>query len=266
MNPESLIQQMTTEVAHVGAYIQQSAHTFDRNSIQDKSLNQLVSEVDKNAEAMLVEKLGKIFPDAGFIGEENTYSTPEDSEYTWVIDPLDGTTNFLHGLPVYCISVGLMHVNTPVAGVIYDIERDEMFYASKGSGSFMNNKKLSVTAVSNLQQSLIATGFPYHDFGQMDPYLRVLDYLMRHSRGLRRMGSAAIDLAYTACGRFDGFFEFGLSPWDVAAGVVIIEEAGGVCMDMNRGTDCIFGQSIIAGNSAITDELHRVIALHFSHP
>jgi myo-inositol-1(or 4)-monophosphatase len=222
-------------------------------------LNSLVSFVDKTAEQQLVENLGKLVPSAGFIAEEGT-STKIGEEYNWVIDPLDGTTNFIHGIPLYSISVALTKNGFPVIGIVYEINLDECFYAWKDSKAFLNGKEISVTKTAKLSDTLLATGFPYHDFDKMEGFLKSLRYFMENTRGLRRLGSAAVDLAYVACGRFDGFYEYGLNPWDVVAGAFIVEQAGGKSgffTDKNGYTD---GSEILATNGLIHEEMQRLIA------
>lgn len=241
-----------------GDFIKKERKSFNRDTVEVKSFNQLVSYVDKNAEELLVNRLKSIFPEAGFITEEDTIAK-EVKEWMWVIDPLDGTTNFIHDLPVYSVSIGLIQNNKPMLGVVYEINRDEMFYAWKNGGAFLNGSKISVKENNDLSKALLATGFPYYDFKIMDQYLSALKHLMTHTQGMRRMGSAAVDLAYTACGRFDGFFEYGLSPWDVAGGICLIEEAGGIVKDFNGGDNVIFGKAILGSSKALYPEFAKVI-------
>lgn len=228
------------------------------DAVSDKGLNQLVSFVDVESEKMLVESLKRIRPDAGFITEENT--APDDAENTvvWIIDPLDGTTNFLHGLQVFSISVALMEHGTITAGVVYAPALGEMFCAKKGTGAFLNNQPIHVSETQDLKTSLIATGFPYYEFQQTSAYLELLGTLMRSTHGLRRMGSAAIDLAYTACGRFDGFYETGLNAWDVAAGILLVEEAKGFVSDFNGTSNGLFEKQIVAATPGVYKELQPI--------
>ena len=191
--------------------------------IEIKTTNNLVSFVDKESERRLVEGLKTLFPEAGFIAEEGTGERAE--EWNWVIDPLDGTTNFLHDVPIWCISVALCHKNKAVIGIIYDPNKEEMFVASKGNGSFLNGKRIQTSTRNILMDSLLVTGFPYDDFGREEQYIGLFRSLMKKTRGIRRLGSAALDLAWVACGRFEAFYEYGLNPWDVAAGVILVEEA-----------------------------------------
>ncbi|MFN4082491.1 MAG: inositol monophosphatase family protein [Bacteroidia bacterium] len=263
MNLENICKQTIDIAKKAGNFIKKESEAFNKDAVEIKSFNQLVSYVDKTSEEILVDGLSQILPEAGFITEENTIASLE-KVYMWVIDPLDGTTNFVHQIPVYSISIGLLHHRKPVVGVVYEINRNEMFYAWKNGGAFLNGNKILVKQNYELKKALLATGFPYYDFDIMDNYLTALKYLMSHTQGMRRMGSAAVDLAYTACGRFDGFFEYGLSPWDVAAGVCLIEEAGGIVKDFNGGDDYIFGRTILGSSSNIYNQFSEVIKNSFS--
>lgn len=245
----------------VGAFIRQEAATFDRSKIEIKGLNDLVSYVDKSAEERLVAALKKALPEAGFIAEEGT-AQDDGQPYLWVIDPLDGTTNFTHGLPPFAISVALLHEKKPVLGVVYEIGADEMFTAVKGEGAFLNGEPIRIAPAQRLGEALMATGFPYHEFAWMEDYLRVMKGFMQKTQGLRRFGSAATDLAYLACGRFHGFFEKGLKPWDVAAGVLLVQEAGGTVTDFRGGENYLFGQEILAGNS-LHSQMLEIIAVNW---
>lgn len=261
MNTELIFNQALQIVGETGRYILNESKIFNSDNVELKSINQLVSYVDKSAEEKLIDGLKKLIPGCDFYTEEATTERTR-GEWTWVIDPLDGTTNFVHGLPVYSVSVGLMHENKCVMGFVYDITRDDMFAARTGHGAFLNKQKIQVSKVNQLSETLLATGFPYYDFARMPQYIEVLKTLMKTTHGLRRMGSAAIDLAYTACGRFDGFFEYGLSPWDVAGGCCIIEEAGGVIKDFKGENNFIFGNSIIASGPAVFDEFRKTLEIH----
>ena len=246
----------------VGGYISREAKGFDYNIVEEKGLNDLVSYVDKTAEEKLVKGLRAILPEAGFITEEGTAGYSKE-KFRWVVDPLDGTTNFTHGLPVYAISIALMEQDELVAGVVYEINKDEMFWGVKGDGAWLNNNPIRVSGRTKLSESLLATGFPYHDFAQMPAYLNILNEFMQSTHGLRRMGSAAVDLAYVACGRFEGFFEYNLNAWDVAAGSLIVNEAGGEVTDFNLDKNFLFGKEIIAGGNVLK-EMHSVIAKYWN--
>jgi myo-inositol-1(or 4)-monophosphatase len=245
-----------------GTYILKESKTFSIDQVEEKTFNQLVSFVDKTAEKMLVEGLQKAFPEAGFITEESTIVT-EQKEFMWIIDPLDGTTNFIHGLPVFSVSIGLMYNQELVLGVVYECNQDEMFYAWKDSKAFLNNKQIWVKQNPHLSNSLIATGFPYYDFEVMDAYIQTLKYLMVNTQGMRRMGSAAVDLVYTACGRFDGFFEYGLHPWDVAGGAFIVKQAGGKLSTFAGDANFVFDKTLVASSAMIYPEFFGVIQSNF---
>ncbi|MEM6523297.1 MAG: inositol monophosphatase family protein [Bacteroidota bacterium] len=245
-NLKSLLNQVRYACIETSGFIQTEAAQFSKDSIELKGLNDLVSYVDKQAEQKLVSACKSILPEAGFITEEGTVSIKSET-YNWIIDPLDGTTNFTHGLPVYAISVALMHDDEIILGVIHEINRNECFYAVKSEPAFCNDKVISIANTEHLKDSLLATGFPYYNFEQMSSYLKILDAFMQNTHGLRRMGSAAVDLAYVACGRFEGFFEYNLNAWDVAAGAFIVQQAGGKVTDFSGSHDYIFGRQIIAG-------------------
>ena len=223
---------------------------FNLEDIEYKGLNDLVSYVDKEAEKMVVSACKKILPGAGFITEEGTVqSATEESRLVWIIDPLDGTTNFLHKLPVFSVSVGLVWEGNPILGVVGHAPEGKIYHAREGGGAWCNGKQIFVSHESSLERSLLATGFPYFNFEKMDRYLDVINHLMKSSHGLRRMGSSAIDLAYVASGIFDGFFEYNLSPWDVAAGICLVREAGGFVSDFKGEDNALFGRQLIAGGA-----------------
>lgn len=245
----------------VATFIRAESARFTEASVESKSLNNLVSYVDKGAEQRLVDGLSKLLPSSGFVAEEGTGS--RGSGDNWIIDPLDGTTNFVHGIPCYCISVGLLRDGELQAGVVLEVTRDECFTAWKNGGAFLNGKSIHVSARQHLQESLLATGFPYDDFGREAQYMELLRALMHNSRGIRRLGSAAADLAYVACGRFEAFYEYGLNPWDVAAGALLVKEAGGQVTDFHNGADWLFGEEIVASNGSIHAEIIGPIGKFF---
>jgi len=246
----------------VGEFIRGESQVFDREQIEYKGLHDMVSYVDKTAERDLVKGLAIILPEAGFITEEQT-STILSDEYNWIIDPLDGTTNFIHGVPAFSISIALQHKNELVLGVVYEINRKECFSAWKNGGAYLNGKRISVSNAPTIENTLLATGFPFYEFSKMEKYLNVLRVLMQKCHGLRRIGSAAVDLAYVACGRFDGYFEYNLNSYDIAAGMVLVREAGGQTFDFNGGNDCFARREIIATNGRISSELLEVIRKEF---
>lgn len=262
MDLKTMCENVCISAKEAGKFIKTERINFQTEAVEVKSFNQLVSYVDKGAEEILVQALKNILPEAGFITEEKTIAT-EEKEFMWIIDPLDGTTNFIHNLPVYSVSIGLVNRGKVILGVVYEINHDEMFYAWSGGGAWMNGQRIGVKQNAELGKALLATGFPYYDFKIMDQYLDALKYFMKNTQGMRRMGSAAVDLAYTACGRFDGFFEYGLSPWDVAGGICIIQEAGGIISDFGGGEDYLFGKSIIGASTAIYPEFQRVMKESF---
>ena len=249
-----------------GRFLQQQQGKIKSSHVLTKSMNSFVTYVDKESEKRLVKGLKRILPGSGFITEEETIANKRE-QYTWVIDPLDGTTNFIHGVPCYCISIGLMLSdgtnNEIILGMIYEPNLDELFYAIKGKGAFMNGKKIAVSGAKKLSHSLLVTGFPTYDLKKMKQYLNLFSYFMKNTRGLRRMGSAAVDLAYTACGRFDSFYEYSLNPWDVAAGSLLVKEAGGKVCDFKGGNNFLFGKEIIASNATVHGDMLKSIKKHF---
>ena len=254
-----LLLEQTQEIAkEAGAFIRKERQHFNLADVEHKGLNDMVSYVDKEAEKLIVSKLSRILPQAGFITEEGT-AAKAAAELTWVIDPLDGTTNFIHGLPVYAVSIALMEQEEVILGVVYEINRHECFYAMKGGGAYCNDTKIKVSSARTLSTSLIATGFPYYNFELIDKYMSALKELMKSTHGLRRLGSAAVDLCYVAAGRSEGYFEYNLNSYDVAAGALIVEEAGGKVTDFKDGRDFIFGRQIIATNSLIHKEFTEIV-------
>lgn len=241
-----------------GAFIREEKGKISAKNIETKSLNSLVTYVDKTAEKMIVDTLKEILPEAGFITEEGT-ETKQAETYNWIVDPLDGTTNFIHGLEPFAVSIALQKNKEIVAGVVYEVGKDECFHAYKDSPAYLNGKKIKVTETDKLANSLVATGFPYYDFSKNKQILESLEYFMKNSHGIRRLGSAATDLIYVACGRLDAFYEFGLSPWDVAAGAFIVQQAGGKVSDFNNGDNYIFGREIVASNNKVFNEFSDVI-------
>lgn len=263
MNLEQLCNAVCNIARQAGTFIREERKSFNSNAVEHKGMNDLVSYVDKTAEQLIVDKLNPLINDAGFITEENTLSIV-GKRYQWIIDPLDGTTNFVHGLPPYCVSIGLTDNGKLCLGVIYEITLDECFYAWKKGGAWMNEKPIFVSEKNALKDALLATGFPYTNFSRMKPYMEVFDYCMKNTHGLRRLGSAAVDLAYVACGRLEGFYEYGLNAWDVAAGAFIVEEAGGKVADFKGGDDFLFGKEIITTNPGIYEEFLSVVKEKFN--
>ena len=258
MDLKELTKNVTDLARETGKYILSRQDDIRKIKIESKGVHDYVTEVDKNSEKQIVEQLKKFIPESGFIAEEKTETHISDT-YNWIVDPLDGTTNYIHGLRPTAVSIALQYKKQTILGVVYEIGADEAFYAYKDGGAFLNGEKIRVTQTAKVNDALLATGFPFHDYDRLDEFMETLTYFMRNSHGLRRLGSAATDLVYVACGRFDGFYEYSLSPWDVAAGAFIVEEAGGKISDFKGGDNWLFGREIIASNSVMFDEFLQII-------
>lgn len=230
-------------------------------SIHYKKQNDLVTEIDKSSEKLITNILKKSCPDIPILGEEYGLNQKIKNEY-WIVDPIDGTTNFAHGFPQFSVSIALVRKNTVLLGCVYEVVRNEMFYAAKGQGAFLNKKKISVTQ-TDLSQSLIATGFPYSDFSHLEKYMGVFQSVMQQTHGIRRAGSAASDLAYTAAGRFDGFWEYHLKPWDIAAGLILVKEAGGTISDYSGGKNMLETGDVIVGGKKVHKDLLGLVKKYY---
>jgi myo-inositol-1(or 4)-monophosphatase len=215
-----------------GSIINRAALAGGGLQVKSKRKNDFVTEVDRAAEASIIETIRKAYPDHAILGEETGEIAVDKAEFRWIIDPLDGTTNFIHAFPQYCVSIGIEQRGALAHAVVYDPLRDELFTATKGRGAFLNDRRIRVSKCQKLEDALLGTGFPYRELGRLDLYMRQLRAMMEKSSGVRRAGAAALDLAYVACGRLDGFWELGLSPWDMAAGALLIVEAGGLVSDL----------------------------------
>ncbi len=253
MDLEFITKQVVEISKQAGQIIREEVSRFSESDVEYKGAHDLVSYVDKKSESFLVDALKKVVPEAGFIAEESP-ELEKAERYNWIVDPLDGTTNFIHKVPVFSVSIALAEYLKPVAGVIFEINLNECFYAWKNGPAFLNREEIKVSGTNILDQALLATGFPYYDYSRLDEYLALFKDLMKSSRGVRRLGSAAVDLAYVACGRFELFYEYGLNPWDVAAGALIVERAGGRITTFDGNNDFIFGKEIVASNQKIHDE------------
>lgn len=263
MNYEALCHEVIALSKEVGQFMKEENKKIRTGDVESKEhFNSLVTYVDKTVEEKVIAKLSTLIDDAGFIAEEGT-SSKIGEKYNWIIDPLDGTTNFIHGLPIYCVSIALQEGDEIVLGVIFEPNMNECFYAWKGSKAYLNGEVISVSSAKRMEDSLLATGFPYWDFNRMDAYLRILKDFTARTRGIRRIGSAAVDLAYVACGRFEAFYEYSLKPWDIAAGAFIIEQAGGVVTDFQGKRDLVSGKEILAANPHIHPELQQKIESEF---
>ncbi len=253
--------ELSTEVAW---FINKEVSNFDKSRIEHKNTpNNLVSYVDKESEKQIVKALKKILPGSGFLAEEGT-SSEGSNDYRWIIDPLDGTTNFTHGLPPYAISIGLARQDKIVLGVVYEVTKSECFHAIENGDAHCNGDKIHVAGTTSLNESLLATGFPYYHFDKREEYLSIIKTYLELTHGVRRMGSAATDLAYVACGRMDGFFEYNLNPWDVAAGSLIVQRAGGIVTDFRGNDKFLYGGEICAAG-AIHGEMVEIIKRHWGY-
>ncbi|HPE03860.1 MAG TPA: inositol monophosphatase family protein [Thauera sp.] len=238
--------------------INRASTQLDLLTVQSKSSNDFVTEVDRAAEQAIIEVLRDAFPGHGILAEESGESGPE-SEFTWIIDPLDGTTNFIHGMPQYAVSIAQTKNGVLEHAVVYDPNTNEMFTASRGAGAFLNDRRIRVSRRTRLNESLIGTGFPFRQFDHVDAYLAMFKELTQKTAGIRRPGAASLDLAYVAAGRFDGFWEMGLSPWDMAAGVLLIQEAGGLVSDLSGEANYLATGNLVAGSPKIFGQLLPII-------
>jgi len=237
--------------------ISRASLDLEQVKVTSKQHRDFVTEVDKAAEAVIIETLLTAYPRHGILAEESGRSgdTSADSEFLWIIDPLDGTTNFIHGFPVYCVSIALSHKGQVTQGVVYDPTRNDLFVATRGRGAFLNDRRIRVSRRAEMDEALLGTGFPYRDPEAMDKYVRMFRVMSEHSAGVRRAGSAALDLAYVAAGYFDGFFEIGLQPWDIAAGSLLVSEAGGLVGNFQGEGGYLESGSVLAGNPKIFAQL-----------
>ena len=253
-------------IQNVGEWIYKEKNHFSSSSIKVKSFNSFVSYIDIEAEKKLIRGLKLLIPDSGFIAEEN-HNLEASDDYNWIIDPLDGTTNYIHDLAHYSISVALLNRDEIVWSAIYDVSNFKMYTAEKDMGAFCNGKKLSIQNGKKMHDGIIGTGFPYYDFSQVDSYLSVLKKCFKYSRGVRRFGSAAIDLSFVAEGKFVAFFEYGLAPWDIAAGILLVRESGGIVSKFDGkqipDKNLLFERNIVAANSASHETLVNWTSKYF---
>ncbi len=241
-----------------GSIITRASFDVDKLTVRRKQQNDFVSEVDDAAEDAIISMLRDAYPDHGFLGEESGYKD-RDAEYLWVIDPLDGTTNFLHGVPQYCVSIGLLHKGVPQQAVVFDPNRNELFTATRGVGAYLNDRRIRVSRTDKIEEALLGTGFPFKEMANLEEYVRMLKNAMRTCSGVRRPGAAALDLAWVACGRYDGFWEIGLSPWDMAAGALLVREAGGLVGDLEGNEGFLDKGRIVAANSKLFASLLKLL-------
>lgn len=246
-----------------GRIINKASNDVGALTVQSKDFNDFVSEVDRGAEQAIIDTLKYAYPDHGFLGEESG-NTNQESENIWIIDPLDGTTNFLHNFPQYCVSIALQQKGVLTQAVIYDPVRNDLFTATKGRGAFLNDKRIRVANRSKLQTALISTGFPFKDFTHLDTYMAMLQDMIKSTSGIRRPGSAALDLAYVAAGYTDGFFELNLSAWDIAAGGLLVQEAGGIVGDFEGNESWLTTGNIVAANPKVFSQMLQVLSPHLT--
>ncbi|MBK8163041.1 MAG: inositol-1-monophosphatase [Gammaproteobacteria bacterium] len=256
MNPALNIAIMAARKA--GGVILRHIDRIDTLTITNKGRNDYVSEVDRLAEEEIVRVIRKAYPEHGILAEEGGKRSGND--YLWIIDPLDGTTNYLHGFPQFAVSIALSNRGKVEQGCVYDPLREELFTASRGSGAFLNDRRMRVSAAKTLEGTLLGTGFPFKQQQYLDAYLEMFKVLHRESAGIRRAGSAALDLAYVAAGRLDGFWEIGLNPWDMAAGALLIQEAGGMVSDFRGGDAYQESGNVVAGNPKVFQAMLQAIA------
>lgn len=262
MNLEHLTMLAAQAVQETASFIRDETGQVQAGQIEEKFLNGLVSYVDRTAEEMLVARLSRLLPEAAFLTEEETVAQ-QNAEWQWIIDPLDGTTNFLYGLPHFSVSIGLKAGDELVLGIVHHVPQDELFYAWKNGGAWCNGQPIRVSQRGEMRQALIATGFPYHNFSRADGWFAALREFMAEGRGARRFGSAALDLAWVAAGRFDVFFEYGLNAWDVAAGAVLVHEAGGHVTDFSGDNAFMEKQEMLACNTAVFEKALKVVREKF---
>ena len=241
-----------------GSIITRASSDIDRLTIRSKQKNDFVSEVDHAAEEAIIGVLREAYPAHGILAEESG-ARDGDAEFVWVIDPLDGTTNFLHGFPQYCVSIGLLHKGVPNQAVVFDPNRNELVTASKGVGAYLTDRRIRVSKVDKVEDALMGTGFPFREVGQLDDYLRMFRNVTLNCAGVRRPGAAALDLAWVAAGRIDGFWEIGLSPWDMAAGALLVREAGGLIGDLDGNDTFLDSGRVVASNGKIFGALLQLL-------
>ncbi len=250
-----------------GEIVERSFERLDKVTVEEKGLNDFVSEVDKKSEKEIIYHLSKAYPDHKFLGEETGVSGASQSDYEWIIDPLDGTTNFLHGMPHFSISIACRHKGQLEHAVVLDPIKREEFTASRGRGAMLNDRRIRVSNRQGMSGALIGTGIPFNGFAleHIDPYLDCVRDIAGQTAGIRRAGSAALDLAYVASGRFDGFWEMNLKPWDIAAGILLVKEAGGMLCDFKGGSDYLNSGHLVCATPKVFKPLVQVVGKHMGH-
>lgn len=259
MDYKSLCFDLAEIVMNNGEFIRREAASFKREQVELKGTNDLVSYIDREAEKRLVRDLKKILKGAAFLTEEGTIEAEREAEYTWIIDPVDGTTNYVSGIPLYSTSVALQHVDKgTVIGLVYELTHEECFYSWLDGPSFLNEVEINVSATENTKDCITATGFPYDNPELVDQLVPILHRMLHGTRAIRRFGSAAVDLAYVACGRFDAYYEFGLNPWDCAGGALIVQNAGGKVSGL-KSADYLYTAEILATNGKVHEAYRGLI-------
>jgi myo-inositol-1(or 4)-monophosphatase len=264
MRYQELVKEVISAARRAGDFIAGERGKLSQDNIETKGLHDHVTYVDKTAEQMLVDMLGEILPQAGFIVEEGT-STKVGESYQWIVDPLDGTSNFIHDFGPFAVSIALMDSHKQiVVGVVHEVTTGETYYAWQGSSAYCNDRVITVSGTETLTDAMIGTGFPYNEYSRLDAHVQALAHFLRVGRGIRRLGSAATDICYVACGRFDAFWEYNLSPWDCAAATLILQQAGGHVADFSGGDNYIFGKQLMAANKHLAKEFFQTVSGYFA--
>ena len=257
--PTPLINVMDAAARKASRRLVRDFGEVEQLQVSRKGPGDFVTEADRRTEQILHEELAKARPGFGFLMEEAGEVIGESGDERWIIDPIDGTTNFLHGIPHFAISIGVERDGEMVAGIIYEPVRDELFWAERNEGAYLNRRRLRVSERGTLADALLATGIPFGDRMGKKSFIAMLNAVMEKTSGVRRLGSAALDLAYVAAGRYEGFWETGLSPWDIAGGIVIVREAGGMVSEIDGRSNMLYGNSIIATNQRLYDPLRKLL-------
>ena len=243
-----------------GTIISRASRDVDLLKVESKRQNDFVTEVDRAAEAAIIAVLNEAYPNHSILAEESGASKGSQGEFVWIIDPLDGTTNFIHGVPQFAVSIGLKHKGVMTQGVVFDPVKNELFTATRGAGAYLNDKRMRVGKRDRINDALIGTGFPFSKIDLLERYIEMFRKVTLNCAGIRRPGAAALDLAYVAAGRFDGFWEMGLAPWDMAAGALLVQEAGGLVGDFAGNSDYMESGEIVAGSPKVFAQLLALVA------
>jgi len=262
MNLDKLLPTVCSIAREGGQFLLSELKNVSQSDIETKAEHDFVTYVDKASEKFLIQELSKVLPEAAFVAEESQ-SKQKDARFCWIVDPLDGTTNYIHRLPCFAVSIALTDNNREILAVIYEPNLDECFSTHAESGAFLNDKPMHVSETRKVFDSFIATGFPSRDYTHLEEYLKMFRRLLFDTQGIRRLGSAAMDMAYVACGRFDAFYEYGLAPWDVAAGSLLVKQAGGKVADFSGGNNYIYGKEVVCSNGFLQEELIGLIGEYF---